>query len=495
MRRYMANFSLLWNPKSTLLLLSGPVLAAVVFTLAPDSQEHGLMGRTETAFAARFCLAVAVWMAIWWITEAVPLALTALIPIFTFPLLQIRPFLEIAKSYFHPIVILFLGGFIISIALQKWRLDRRFALFVLRIFGTSQHALVGGMMIATAGLSMWISNTATTIMMLPIALSLIATNQFSDGFARCILLAIAYSASIGGVATIIGTPPNTFVASYLRDVMGQDVGFLQWMQVGAPLAAIFLLLCWTYLVFVRYPQQHEVLSESVTTGIQGKTERFGFPQWATLVVFGLVAAGWLTRRGINAIEIAGNHPFDGVGDAHIAMCGAVLLFLIPSTANKGPRLLNIKDLVRVPWATLVLFGGGLALATTIKITGADQIIGSWLASFPKMTPLIILALCVSFVVFMTELTSNIATTATMVPILAASAQIFGLEATTIIVASAFSASCAFMLPVATPPNAIVYGSGRIPSREMARAGFTLNIAGIFLITAMMHFWFDGFSDF
>lgn len=490
---FMAIFSISPSVKSTLLLIVGPLLAAVVFVMLPEGQLSDPTGAHPTSFPAKFCLAISIWMALWWITEALPLAITALIPLLVFPLLQVRPFFDVAKSYFHPIVFLFLGGFIISIALQQWRLDRRFALFVLRVFGTGRNALMGGMMVATATLSMWISNTATTIMMLPIALSLIATNQFPKEFARCVLLGIAYSASIGGVATIIGTPPNTFVASYLRDAMGQDVGFIEWFQVGAPLAAVFLLLCWAYLVFIRYPQPRAEVSNGETAKTTSKIESLGRPQWTTLVVFILVALGWLARRGLNSIEIAGHYPFASIGDAHIAICGAAVLFLLPARSFAGPRLLQITALTKVPWGTLVLFGGGLALASTIKMTGADQIIGSWLAELPVMTPLFVLALCITFVVFLTELTSNIATTATMVPILAASAQIFGLDTTAVIVACAFSASCAFMLPVATPPNAIVYGSGEIPSKEMARVGFSLNIVGIILITMLMHHWFEGFS--
>lgn len=470
------------------LLAAGPIAAIAIFFLIPAGNLE-----QPSNFAARFSLAVSAWIALWWITEVIPLATTALIPLVVFSFFQIRPFSDLIQAYFHPIIFLFLGGFVISIALQKWRLDRRFAVFVVGLFGTERNALVGGMMLATALLSMWISNTATTIMMLPIALSLIATNQFSESFGRCVLLAIAYSASIGGIATIIGTPPNTFVASYLRESMQRDVGFLEWMQLGLPLAGVFLILAWGYLVFVRYPKKAENVVSVPPLNVEAKPGKLHFPEWATLIVFASVALGWLSRRWLNGLEILNNYPLANLTDAHIAISGAIMLLILPARTAGHSRLLMLGELAKVPWGTLVLFGGGLALASTIRITGADQLIGAWLAGLPKLAPIIVLGVVVMFVVFLTELTSNIATTATMVPILAASAHIFGLDATTVIVASAFSASCAFMLPVATPPNAIIYGSGKVSSREMAKAGFVLNVIGIFLITLVMHVWFDGFG--
>ena len=467
--------------KRRLLLLGlGPVLAAITYA--------GLSGSAAASEqAAHITLAIGVWMAFWWITESISLAKTALIPLIVFPVFGIRPVPDVAQSYVHPLIFLFLGGFIVSIALQKWRLDQRFALLIVKSIGRNRNRLVAGVMLSTALLSMWISNTATSIMMLPIALSLIQSNRYGDAFSRCLLLSVAYGASIGGVATIIGTPPNTFVASYMRDVLSTDISFAEWMSFGLPLSLCFLLLAWLYLVYWRYPQQSS--SAVRASEVELPTQRFRFADYATLGVFGLVALGWLTRRWLNGLEVAGVMPFAGLTDAYIAMTGAAALLLLPAKHPESRTLLSLADLRKVPWPTLVLFGGGLALSSTIKTTGADQLIGEWLSRLPAVEPLLVLTLIIAFVIFVTELTSNIATTATLVPILAASAQVFGIDVVTLIVATAFSASCAFMLPVATPPNAIIYGSGKVSAREMARTGFGLNIIAILLIAFVMRFLF------
>lgn len=471
------------------LLCAGPLAASIVWMLIPS--VNSLPG---AGMPARLSLSVAIWMAIWWITEPVSLEKTAALPLVVFPLMSVRPLMDILKSYAHPLIFLFLGGFIISIALQKWGLDRRFAVGVIRIFGARRTALVAGIMAATAGLSMWISNTATTIMMLPIALSIIAANQNDPIFSRCVLLALAYSASIGGIATIIGTPPNAFVASYIQDSLGIDVGFIEWMTIGLPLAVIFLVLCWVYLVYVAFPIHLDTTGSNSANITRRVDPALKFAEWLTCGVFVVVATGWITRRWLVGLEFDGFKPFAGLTDSWLAMGGALMLLLLPSRSHQTPRLLEVQDLAQVPWGTLLLFGGGLALSSTIKETGADQLIGAWMSALPVISPIIVLGLIITFVVFMTELTSNIATTATLVPLLTASAQNFGLETTTVIVATAFAASCAFMLPVATPPNAIVYGSGRVTSRQMATTGFGLNLLGIILITYVMHAWFGGFAS-
>lgn len=468
------------------IIISGPAVAILsYFGLATNIDSAS--GATQ---AALITLAVGIWMAVWWITEAIGLARTAAIPLLIFPLLGVRPLTDVASSYIHPLIFLFLGGFIVSIALQKWALDQRFALFVLRLVGTDRNRLVAGVMAATALLSMWISNTATTIMMLPIVLSLIRSDSGTESFARCLLLALAYSASIGGVATIIGTPPNTFVASYLRDALATDIGFAEWMSFALPLALIFLFLAWIYLVFWRFPVSST--SSGAASFAAREQRRLRFPEYATIGIFATVAAMWLARRWLNGVVIAGTKPFSGLTDAYIAMGGAIVLLVFPARSRVHRTLLNLGDLRAVPWSTLVLFGGGLALSSTIKETGADKLIGQGLAHLPPLEPFLVLSALVAFVIFATELTSNIATTATLVPILAASSQVFGLEAVTVIVATAFSASCAFMLPVATPPNAIVYGSGKVSAREMARTGFGLNVIAIVLIALFMRFWFPNF---
>ena len=467
-------------------ILVGPLAAGITFILLTKFSEPA----GPQVISARLCLAVGAWMAIWWITEAIPLSKTALIPLVIFPILSVRTLPDVMLSYVHPLIFLFLGGFIISIALQKWSLDSRFAWLILRTIGARRNRLVAGVMLATASLSMWISNTATTIMMLPIALSLISASRTDKVFSHCLLLAVAYGASIGGIATIIGTPPNTFVASYIRDALAIDVGFIEWMAFGLPLAMLFLGIAWAYLVYVRYPQRN--WAQIDLSALSKSRSKLEFAHLATIFVFSLVALLWLSRRWLNSLEILDLKPFATISDAKIAMAGAALLLLIPARKKGHRSLLAVRDLKGVPWDTLILFGGGLALANAIKTTGADQLIGTWISALPPVEPLMVLACIVMFIVFATELTSNIATTATLVPILAASAQIFGMEILTVVVATAFSASCAFMLPVATPPNAIVYGSGKLPAREMARAGFGLNLIGILLITLTMHYLFSGF---
>ncbi|MEM7468484.1 MAG: SLC13 family permease [Pseudomonadota bacterium] len=470
-------------------LLLGPFVGLLVLYLLSRTVEAE-DSQIEPAF---YSLAIGAWMAVWWIAEAVPLAVTALIPLFFFPFLSVRPLTAVIGSYAHPLIFLFLGGFIISLALQKWSLDRRFAIVIVNLIGREPKRLVAGVMLATAILSMWISNTATSIMMLPIALSLISSNRSGPSFNYAVLLAVAYGASIGGIATIIGTPPNTFVASYLKDVLAEEIGFVEWMAFGLPLATFFLLTAWAYLVFFRYPFERTAATDSEP--LLPPASPMSFPHFATLLVFGLVALGWLTRRWLNGIVIRDTQPLAPLTDAHIAMGGAICLFLLPALGTSFKRVLAPADLIKVPWGTLILFGGGLALSSTIKATGADAIIGGWVSALPALPSWLVLATVVAFVVAVTELTSNIATTATLVPILAASAQILGVDVVTLVVATAFSASCAFMLPVATPPNAIVYGSGQLPADQMARSGFLLNIIATLLISLSMYSLFPYFRSF
>ena len=482
----------LWHK---LLLAAGPVSGLAVGLLMPV-QIQGANEAFPISFEMRVTVGLALWMAVWWMTEVVPMAITATFPLIVFGVFGVRTPWGLVSSYLHPLIFLFLGGFLLSIALQKWSLHVRFATVVIRIFGTGSRRLIGGFMLATAMLSMWISNTATTLMMLPIAASVLAASRSaaeadSHNFARCLFLAIAYSASIGGMASIIGTPPNTFVASYLRDTQGLDVGFASWMAFGLPCSMVFLGLCWLFLTFLRFRLSDSVQgSERALDGFA--TNPLGPAQWRTLFVFSSVALLWIGRPVIMELEILGQQPLFWLSDAWIAMLGAATLFLISSRAKQSPRLLAFADLRGVPWGTLILFGGGLALAAAINATGADQLLGLMISRFPIETTGLWIIVIVAIVVLLTEITSNIATTATLVPVLAASAGIFGLEQTTVIVATALAASCAFMLPVATPPNAIVYGSGYVKARDMATTGFTLNVIGVVLVTLVMTYWFDGF---
>lgn len=455
----------------------------LLYTLLPAAFADGSGELVAVDPTVRAVIALTCWMAVWWITEAIPMAVTALIPVTVFPLLGLTSFKDAAQAYAHPLIFLFFGGFLVSIALQKWGLHRRFAVSLLRRVGERPTRLVAGFMLVSAFLSMWLSNTATTIMMLPIALSVIGSGERDSDFAKCLLLAIAYSASIGGMGTIIGTPPNLYVASYFNDVLGIEIGFLTWMSIGLPCVAVLLPTAWIYLTRVHFslPAQLGVGSQAI--GGHGlvwhELDRGGR---ATLMVFAALVLGWVLRPWITEISLFGTRPFATLSDAGVALLAACALFIIPVNVAQGRFVLDWPDTRDLPWGTLILFGGGLSLAATINATGADQIIGLWVSRLPPVSPLLLVTVIVALVVALTELTSNIATTATLVPVLAAAAPLLGLDGEMVIAMVALAASCAFMLPVATPPNAIVFGSGYISAHDMASAGVVMNLLGLLVIS-------------
>ena len=469
-------------------IVAGPVVAALVYAWLPGGFTSAGGDEVLLDTGVRSVIALAAWMALWWIGEVIPLAVTALLPVTLLPLFGICSFKDAAAPYAHPLIFLFLSGFLISIALQKWGLHRRFAVSLLRRVGTRPDRLVAGFMAASAFLSMWLSNTATTIMMLPIALSVIDDREDSSGFATCLLLAIAYSASIGGMATLIGTPPNLYVASYFSDVLGTEIGFLTWMMIGVPCAGLLLPATWFYLTRVHFPEVARIAATAPLPGGAGLDWRSLNPGGrAALVVFAMVVCGWMSRPFIAELAWFGHTPFAHLTDAGIALVGAALLFCLPVNLADRKFVLDWPDAVDVPWGTLLLFGGGLSLAASINVTGADQVIGLWFSRLPVVNPLLLALAIVALVIFLTELTSNIATTATLVPVLAAAAPLMGLDVNVTIILVALAASCAFMLPVATPPNAIVFGSGRVRAQEMASAGITMNLMALVVISAAGHF--------
>ncbi len=464
-------------------ILAGPLGAVMLYALLPVTFiDHG--GEVVALERpVRVVIALACWMAIWWITEAVPMAVTALLPVTLFPVLGLTSFKVAAQAYAHPLIFLFLSGFLVSIALQKWGLHRRFAVSLLRRAGTEPTRLIGGFMLVTAFLSMWLSNTATTIMMLPIALSVVGKSEDDGDFAKCLLLGIAYSASIGGMATIIGTPPNLYVASYFNDVLGMEIGFLTWMAIGLPCVALLLPTAWIYLTRIHFSLPEEAVDATIV--IEGRPlvwrelDRGGR---ATLMVFAAVVCGWITRPWIADLTVFGYTPLARLSDAGVALIGACALFVVPVDIGRRKFVLDWPDTHDLPWGTLILFGGGLSLAATINATGADQVIGHWVSRLPPLSPLLLATMIIGLVVLLTELTSNIATTATLVPVLAAAAPLLGLDREILIAMVALAASCAFMLPVATPPNAIVFGSGRIRAPEMAAAGAVMNLIALVVIS-------------
>lgn len=458
-------------------LVLGPALCLLVAALpAPDGLGN----------AAWLTAGVAIWMAVWWLTQAVPLAVTALLPALLVPVLGIAKPADAAHPYAHPLVFLFLGGFVIALTIERWNLHRRVAIAIVTVAGVRPDRLVGGFMLATAGLSMWVSNTATTLMMVPIGLSVIAfiEGQRSDGqpptpaqdrFARGLLLAIAYAASIGGTATLIGTPPNAFLAGYLAQNHGIELGFARWMLLGVPLASAMLLAAWLLLTRVLYPGDGLDL-DRVAAGIAAERANLAPPErgeMLTALLFAAVALAWVFRPLIEAII--------PISDTAIALTGAVAAFAIPVNLKKREFLMDWDHAIHLPWGILILLGGGFSLAEAIQTTGLAAWLGNLVAGGSHL-PLILLLLAITgLVVFLTEITSNTATAAVFIPVAATLAVSMGFDAVTFAVPVALAASCAFMMPVATPPNAIVFAAGRLDVMHMCAAGVFLNL----IATAMI----------
>jgi len=438
--------------------------------------------------------AIAVWMAIWWLTEAIPIYATALLPLAAFPLTGVANMRAAAAPYAHELIFLFMGGFMLALAMQRTGLHRRFALQTLRLVGDRPTNMVGGFMAVAAILSMWVSNTATAVMMLPVAASVIElaeerapdswTEQTRRNFGLALLLGVAYGASIGGVATPIGTPPNLFLLSFLSSTSGIEVSFARWMAIGVPVVIVMLPATWWLMVHRLFPIPatrldggREVISRDLQAlGPISQAEAI------VLVVFLAVCSLWLGKPLLATLVIAGTTPFAGLDDAGIAMAGAIVLFCAPD--GNGSRVLDWETARALPWGILILFGGGLSLASAIGANGVDDWIGSQSGVLAGLPAALVVMGIVAGMVFLTELTSNTASAAALIPILAALAPGLGLSPIALSVPAALAASFAFMLPVATPPNAVVFGSGRIPLREMIRAGLWLNLIGIAVISAL-----------
>ena len=428
--------------------------------------------------------------------------MTALLPVILFPLFGAVPIKQAAAPYAHYLIFLFLGGFMLSLSMQRWGLHKRIALRTLKLVGSHPVHIVAGFMIATAALSMWVSNTATTIMMTPIALSLLALIVKDDGknnhkqhydqatrnFSLCLLLGIAYSASIGGIGTLIGTPPNLLLASYIKEAFDQEISFVRWLGVGLPVVIIFLPLAWWLLTRWIYPFPGLKIDgagdlaerEYKKLGEMNKGEKL------TLIVFLLAVVFWIFRPLFQKISIGDLQPFSGLTDSGIAMLAALALFILPVDVKNRRFVMDWESCRDLPWGILLLFGGGLSLASAIDQNGVGEFIGYQVAGFQGVSIfMMILAVC-TLIIFMTEMTSNIATTATMIPILAAIGPVLGVPAYALIITATVAASCAFMMPVATAPNAIVFSSGRITIPQMCKAGLVLNLLGIIIISVLMY---------
>ena len=438
----------------------------------------------------RDILAATVWVGIWWVLEVLPIAVTALLPIILFPLFGTISLGETTASYGHKYVFLFMGGFMLAVAIEKWGLHKRIALHIIKIIGTNIYTIVLGFMVATAFLSMWISNTATTVMILPMAVSIITQfrknqskeNKSKDSFSKLLMLSIAYAASIGGIATLIGTPPNLVFAGFVQKTYGIDISFWQWMQFGLPLATVLLMLSWYYLTRFAYPQKEKSFpgGKAEINRLIKELGPMKLEEQRVLVVFVLTAFCWITRSFLLQRFIP------NMDDTIIAIGSAVLLFILPAV-SKNRALLVWNEAVRIPWGIILLFGGGMAIAKGFEETGLASFLGSKMMFFDGLPLLILLLLIITCVNFLTEITSNLATTAMMLPVMAPLALSLNVNPFLLLIACTTAASCAFMLPVATPPNAIVFGSGYLRIPDMIRSGFLMNIISIVIISLIIYF--------
>ena len=474
--------------KQTIGLITGLCLFLLTL-LAPDTEA--------LPTSARHVLAVALLMASWWISEAIPIAATALMPIFLFPLLGVMPGNEVTQSYAHHLIYLFLGGFLIAVTIEKWNLHKRIALHTIRLVGVEPDRIILGFMIATAGLSMWISNTAATMMMITIGLAVLKqlSKEIADDpalnidtrpqhfqFGIALMLSIAYAASIGGTATLIGTPPNAIMAGIIEEQFSATISFGKWMLFALPLSVTLLIACWLYLTRFAFTSEIKVLPGG-RQAILDELQQLGAMsrQEATvLLVFICVALLWLCRGIFNP------EAFAYITDSTIAMAGALILFIIP--AGKGEFLLDWNTANKIPWDILILFGGGFALAKGFIDSGLTGAIAQQVQSLQELNIIWLLLATMTIVKILTEITSNTATASMFLPVVAALAIAVSIHPYCLMAAVALAASCAFMLPVATPPNAIAYSSRYFTTTQMTNAGIWMNLIALVIITLFIVFY-------
>jgi sodium-dependent dicarboxylate transporter 2/3/5 len=476
-------------------LAAGPLLALATGLALPATYVDAAGDPVALAQGARAVAAMTVWMAVWWITEPVPVYATAMLPLALFPLLGIASASATAAAYGDPLVFLFFGGFILALGLERWGLHERLALAVLRLVSPRPDRIVGAFMLVAAFTSLWVSNTATTLMLLPVAQSVLASvapageRSLAPGrapFAGALVLGIAYAASIGGMGTVIGTAPNVFVASFLRNQLQVDIGFLDWMLVALPLVLLLLPAAWLVLTRVVLTVSTQPLPAAGDTiaRLAARQGQLHPPARRMALVFVLAAFAWVARPWLGGLTVAGVTPLGGMTDTTVAVAAALLLFVIPAGGGQRGALMDWDTAARLPWGLLILFGGGLSLAAALQASGFAAYLGALGAGLQGLPPWLLVLLVVTGVVFLSEVASNAATAATAVPILAAVATGMGIAPVPLVLAACFAASCGFMLPVATPPNAIAYGTGAVPARLMTRAGIVLNLLGILFISVL-----------
>jgi sodium-dependent dicarboxylate transporter 2/3/5 len=450
-------------------LYLGPVVFLIILLL--DFKDLSAEGKAVMAGTA--------WIAIWWITEPIPIAATSLLPIVLFPISGALDIRTATTTYYSPMIMLFMGGFIIALAMERWNLHQRIALTIIKVIGTNSEKIILGFMIATMFLSMWISNTATALMMLPIAVAIARKigdlhsaekKRQLDNFHKALMLSIAYAASIGGMATLIGTPTNAIFSAISLELYDREITFSEWFSLGLPISVVCLVLAWIYLTKIVFKAnianvgaaKHEVNNQLKSLGAMTFEEKM------VLVVFVLTAMAWIMRSFVLVKFIP------GINDTIIAIGGALLLFILPAK-EKSIKLMDWKTARKLPWGILLLFGGGLAIAAGFQSTGLADWLGEHLVAFDQFHFALILFVVIVMVNYFTEITSNVATASVLLPILASLSQTIGVHPFGLMVGASLAASCAFMLPVATPPNAIAYSSGYLTMTDMVKAGFWMNL--------------------
>jgi len=462
-------------------LIAGPLAFLIIQNLSLDGLSD----------AGQAVMASTVWIAIWWIMEALPMSATALLPIVLFPLTGGLDIETTTTTYYSPLIMLFLGGFVIAIAIERWNLHQRIALNIIRVIGTNGDRIVLGFMVATAFLSMWISNTATTLMMLPIGLAIarkmgeLSKNEKGGSLAnfnKSLMLAIAYAASIGGMATLIGTPTNAIFSAVSMKLYAQEITFLDWFSFGLPITIFLLGIGWLYLTKIAFRNNLSSV-EGAKQEINEHLKSFGrmsYEEKMVALVFGFTATAWILRSFVLQLILP------GINDTVIAIFGALILFVIPS-GTKGVNLMDWETAGKLPWGILILFGGGLAIAVAFQQSGLALWLGEHLSSMKQLHFALILFAVILMVNFFTEITSNVATAAVMLPILAALSQSIGVHPFGLMMGASMASSCAFMLPVATPPNAIVYSASFLSMSDMVRAGFWMNIFSSFILFLCIYY--------
>ena len=456
-------------------LLAGPLLFILLLNLpAPLVSPAGDK-----------VLATGAWMIVWWISEAVSISVTALLPLLVFPLLGVMDLEDVGANYGSPIIFLFFGGFVLALALEKVNLHRRIALNIIQRTGTSPERVILGFMLATGALSMWISNTASTVLMLPIALSVIRLlssdeDGFTDkdrNFALSVMMGIAFSANAGGIATVIGTPPNSVLIGLLENEYHIEISFLKWMTLGLPVSVILIGISYWVLVKWMFPCKDLQFGASKDV-IRSELQKLGPAtgrEKMVLVIFGTTVFLWIFRTLINQLV-----PGLGLSDTGISMFGALALFVVPYNFKKGDFILEWKDTSRLAWGILMLFGGGLALARGMSSSGLVDLVSGAIAN-SEIGVLFTATLLIALMLFMTELMSNVALVAVLAPVVAGIAIGLDIPLLHLLIPVTIASSCAFMLPMATPPNAIVFASGYIRVHQMARVGLVLNLISVVLL--------------